>query len=153
MLNFKESFNKKFVGTMKTIYKNLLRVFFCGTLLVLASCIRGPRTPDANQGSANTASDFRVSNFTAPVISPVKDNSWKVTTAMNYSLRACLIQISTSAQVPSGQKFRIQIAPKKFKDVETDNQGCIQWGEVLPFNFLADSVSVSYTHLTLPTKA
>lgn len=108
-------------------------------LLGSTSCLRSSRKPKSSANGTNTASDFRVTEITGNSISDSSNESWSVPTGKEYEFSVCLIGRNTNAQLPAGQKFRVKLYGSEIKDVTTDDLGCLEWSENVPFNFSGDS--------------
>ncbi len=121
----------------RNIVNSLLLVF---VLSYQVACIRGANDNPSSPGATETSTgDFRVQTVTGQAITTSENSTWKLPTAKTYAFRLCLMSRMTNAIVPIGQKFRIVAPDKTAQEDETDELGCIDWEETIPFNYGGDS--------------
>lgn len=135
----------------KTFLKNFLFyltvVMLGAVMLTQSGCLRGTKKPTSDVSGTTKSNDFRLQEIIGRSIEKQNHAVWSFPTQKTYEFRACLIGRSTQAALASGQAFHI-IKPDGTSYAErTDDLGCVNWKEVLPFNFMADSVYLKKTRI------
>lgn len=112
--------------------------------VIQTGCLRGTKKPTSEVSGAK-ASDFRLLEIQGRSIEKRTGEVWSFPTEKVYEFRACLISRSTQAALASGQEFRIIKPDGTAYSEKTDDLGCVNWRETVPFNFMADSVYLKKT--------
>ncbi len=125
------------------IRQNTLTLFIFLTLaLGQSSCLRSASNPSSPGTTDDTTGDFRPLVVTGQSIAESENPQWKVPTEKTYSFRVCLVSRVTNAILPVGQDFQIKATDGSYKEAKTDNLGCLDWEETVPFNYAADSMYI-----------
>ncbi|MCB0406928.1 MAG: hypothetical protein KDD34_01925, partial [Bdellovibrionales bacterium] len=115
--------------------KSTLGVFLISTLLV--GCLKADKKDESEL--KKTSANFLVQNVDAK-LGPVDFvKGWSIPEKNDYYLKACIIDRVTRDRL-IGHEFRVESdgiqIPKP--NAVTDNDGCIQWVEEVPFQFFGE---------------
>ncbi len=134
------------MSSSKNLSSLTITIATLGLLFFQTSCLRSASdNPDSAGISKDATGDFRVLQTFGASINDEQNETWTVPTLKNYQFRACVVSRITNAILPIGQKFRVTQADKPDFVVETDKDGCLQWKEVVHFNYSGDSVYIEKT--------
>ncbi len=117
-------------------------VFLLFLTVAQTSCLREASNPTSAGVTDDSTADFRPLVVTGQSIATSENPRWKIPTAKTYSFRLCLLSRMTDGILPVGQDFRIKAPDGTSKEATTDNLGCLDWEEQIPFNYAADSMYI-----------
>ncbi|MCB0411185.1 MAG: hypothetical protein KDD22_01580, partial [Bdellovibrionales bacterium] len=118
-----------FIRALTFVFSLLFSILFSG-------CIKGDRKTidDLELKGQNSQATFYVSSMPDPSMQPPDyDTSWHLPIAVNYKMKACIIQKATRNSI-IGHAFKI-IGGRSDQEAITDGEGCLEWTEKVPFNF------------------
>jgi hypothetical protein len=131
-----------FFKDIKKSFSISLRILLVLQMFVLVSCLRGASDPKSQGDTADATGDFKLQPVTGESVDAQEDSTWTLPTQKTYRFTACLIGRTTNNQLPIGQEFDIILEDGVRIREETNNLGCLNWREVVPFNYIGDSMYI-----------
>jgi hypothetical protein len=124
--------------------RSIFRLGFLLLGLALTACL--PKPQERPEGTANDAANFAVASMSGSVAASRNVGEFPLPGEKTYNFKACLIDYTRMTNIPNA-KFRIDEIEQDFT---TDAQGCLNWPEVIKFNYLSDSVWLKMTRTLKP---
>lgn len=129
---------------MTSFKRSIFSYGFLVLSLALTACL--PKTQDRPDGTENDAANFAVASMSGSVAASRNVGEFPLPGEKTYNFKACLIDYTRMTNIPNA-KFRIDEIDQ---DVTTDAQGCLNWPEVIKFNYLSDSIWLKMTRTLKP---
>jgi len=120
---------------------SLVNLVLCFSMLIHFGCLRDAEKEDVQASSSSQSSnaDFLLKSVTGISKKLSSSKDWSLATSKAYDFRVCVKAKITKSDLGPGHKFNIARPDGKVYFSETDDKGCINWQEKVPFNITSNS--------------
>lgn len=112
--------------------KLLLKTFLSLNLLALAACnLPAPQSRDSEEAAKSGVATFFISEIKGTALKATLEKGSALPQSKTFNFSVCLKDRAQSKALV-GHPFRVEEISKELK---TDDKGCLNWSEEVPFNF------------------